>query len=326
MRGERRSAAWVLIGAFAVVYLVWGSTYLAIRFGLETMPPLLMAGTRFLTAGTILCGWALARGARRPELGHWKSATTAGLLMLVAGNGGVTWAEQYVPSGIAALLVASEPFWLVLIAWGFFGGRRPNLWTSLGLVTGLVGVGLLVTPEGGDTGGMMLAGSLAIIFAALTWAVGSLFLRTADLPASARLSTGMQMLTGGAILTALGLLRGEASGFDPAAVTAPSALAWLYLIGFGSILAFSAYGYLITATTPARLSTYAYVNPVVAVLLGSLVGREPIAPLGWLAMVVIVASVALVTTGDGGREPSSKEREPLVEEREPIMAASGERA
>src|SRR5207245_1857938 len=141
-----------------------------------------------------------------------------------------------------------------------------------------------------------LAGSLAIIFAALTWAIGSLFLRAADLPASARLSTGMQMLTGGTILAALGLLRGEASGFDPPAVTAPSVLAWLYLVLFGSILAFSAYVYLITATTPARLSTYAYVNPVVAVLLGNLVGREPIAPLGWLAMIVIVASVALVTT------------------------------
>lgn len=149
----------------------------------------------------------------------------------------------------------------------------------------------------------MLAGALAIIFAALTWAIGSLFLRTADMPASAPLSTGMQMLTGGAILSTLGLLSGEAPRFDPAAITAPSILAWLYLIFFGSILAFSAYGYLIAATTPARLSTYAYVNPVVAVLLGSVVGREPIAPLGWLAMVVIVASVALVTTGDGASEP-----------------------
>jgi drug/metabolite transporter (DMT)-like permease len=324
MQADRKK--WLTLAAFAVVYLVWGSTYFAIRVGLQSLPPLLMAGSRFLVAGTILAVWALARGASLPTRGHWLRAAVAGVLMLVFGNGCVTWAEQYVPSGIAALLVASEPFWLVLIAWGFFGGPRPGLRTSLGLVTGLLGVGLLVSPEGGDTGGMMLAGSLAILFAALTWAIGSLFLRTADLPASARLSTGMQMLTGGAILTALGLLRGEASGFDPAAVTTPSVLAWLYLVLFGSILAFSAYGYLITATTPARLSTYAYVNPVVAVLLGSLVGREPIAPLGWLAMVVIVASVALVTTGDGGREPSSEEREPLVEEREPMMAALGERA
>lgn len=310
---------WATAAAFAVVYLVWGSTYFAIRIGLQSMPPLLMAGSRFLVAGTILAAWALSRGAALPTRGQWFRATVAGVLMLVSGNGCVTWAEQYVPSGVAALLVASEPFWLVLIAWGFFGGRRPALRTSLGLVAGLVGVGLLVTPEAGDTGGMMLAGSLAILFAALTWAIGSLFLRTADLPASARLSTGMQMLTGGAILTALGLLRGEASGFDLAAVTTPSILAWLYLIVFGSILAFSAYGYLITATTPARLSTYAYVNPVVAVLLGSLVGREPIAPLGWLAMVVIVASVALVTTGE-------EEREPLGEEREPLPAVLGEHA
>ncbi|QEH32943.1 putative inner membrane transporter YedA [Aquisphaera giovannonii] len=153
---------------------------------------------------------------------------------------------------------------------------------------------------------MMLAGSVAILFAALTWAIGSLFLRTADLPQSAPLATGMQMLTGGAMLTTLGLMGGEASRFHPAAVAAPSILAWLYLILFGSLLAFSAYGYLIAATTPAKLSTYAYVNPVVAVLLGSLVGREPVAPAAWLAMVIIVASVALVTSGDREREPSEE--------------------
>lgn len=329
MQADRKN--WMTIAAFAVVYLVWGSTYFAIRIGLQSLPPLLMAGSRFLVAGTVLAAWAFARGASLPTRGQWLRAAVAGILMLVSGNGCVTWAEQYVPSGTAALLVASEPFWLVLIAWGFFGGRRPGVRTSLGLVTGLLGVGLLVSPEGGDTGGMMLAGSLAIVFAALTWAIGSLFLRTADLPASPRLSTGMQMLTGGAILAAFGLLRGEATGFNPAAVTTPSVLAWLYLIGFGSILAFSAYGYLISATTPARLSTYAYVNPVVAVLLGSLVGREPIGPLGWLAMVIIVASVALVTTGDTERKTSEEAVMPLTRERgpltqEPLALALGERA
>ncbi|WP_406698464.1 drug/metabolite exporter YedA [Singulisphaera sp. Ch08] len=296
MRSERKK--WLTIAAFAVVYLVWGSTYLAIRFGLQSMPPLLMAGSRFLVAGTILCGWALARGASLPTRGQWLRATVAGILMLVLGNGCVTWAEQYVPSGIAALLVASEPFWLVLTAWGFFGGRRPGLRTSAGLMIGLMGVGLLVTPEGGGANGAMLAGSLAIILAAFAWAVGSLYLRRAALPESPALSTGMQMLSGGAILAGLGLLRGEAAGFQLSTVTTTSVLAWLYLIGFGSILAFTAYIWLLTETTPARLSTYAYVNPVVAVLLGSVVAHEPIAPLGWAAMVVIVASVALVTTGE----------------------------
>lgn len=302
---------WLTLAAFAAVYVVWGSTYFAIRIGLRSMPPLLMAGSRFLVAGTILAGWSLARGAAWPTRGQWGRAAVAGSLMLVAGNGCVTWAEQSVPSGIAALLVASEPFWLVLIAWGFFGGRRPGVRTALGLVTGLLGVGLLVAPEGGSTGGPMLAGAVAILFAAFTWAIGSLFLRTADLPASAPLSAGMQMLAGGAILVALGALKGEAAGFDPAAVAAPSLLAWLYLIVFGSIVAFNAYGYLIATTTPARLSTYAYVNPVVAVLLGSLIGGEPIAPTGWVAMVVIVASVALVTTGDVEPEPVDDRREPL---------------
>lgn len=309
MQADRKK--WLTFAAFAVVYLVWGSTYFAIRIGLQSMPPLLMAGARFLVAGTILAAWSLSRGAALPTRGQLFRATVAGILMLVSGNGCVTWAEQYVPSGIAALLVASEPFCLVLIAWAFFGGRRPGLRTSLGLVCGLLGVALLVSPEGGDAGGMMMAGAFAIIFASLTWAIGSLFLRTADMPTPAPLSAGVQMLIAGVILTGLGLLSGEASRFDPAAITTPSIVAWLYLILFGSILAFSAYGYLITATTPARLSTYAYVNPVVAMLLGSLVGREPIAPLGWLAMVVIVGSVALVTTGDQERELSDEGRAPL---------------
>jgi len=298
MRTERKK--WLTPAAFAVVYVVWGSTYLAIRIGLETIPPLLMAGSRFLVAGALLCGWALARGAKGPSLGQWLRATVAGVLMLVLGNGGVTWAEQYVPSGIAALLVASEPFWLVLLAWGFFGGQRPGTRTVAGLVIGLLGVGLLVLPGGGDanSGNAMLAGSLAIIFAALAWAAGSLYIRKADLPESPALATGMQMLAGGSILFVLGMLRGEARHFNPAAVSAASGLAFLYLTFFGSLLAFTAYAWLISATTPARLSTYAYVNPVIAVLLGLVVAHEPIAPLGWLAMVVIVASVALVTTGE----------------------------
>lgn len=322
MRLDRKK--WLVVAAFAAVYLVWGSTYFAIRIGLRSMPPLLMAGSRFLVAGSILAGWSLARGASIPTRGQWGRAAVAGFLMLVAGNGCVTWAEQTVPSGIAALLVASEPSWLVLIAWGFFGGRRPGLRTSLGLATGLLGVGLLVAPEGGAAGGAsMMAGALAILFAAITWAVGSLYLRTADLPDSAPLSAGMQMLTAGATLAALGTLKGEAAGFDPSAIAAPSLLAWLYLIVFGSLVAFSAYGYLITATTPARLSTYAYVNPVVAVLLGSLIGGEAIAPLGWAAMVVIVASVALVTTGD--TEPEV-EVEPAAERREPLPVALAEQA
>ncbi|WP_422924744.1 drug/metabolite exporter YedA [Singulisphaera sp. PoT] len=298
MQFSRRE--WLTIAAFAVVYLVWGSTYLAIRIGLETMPPMLMAGVRFLIAGTILCSWALARGAKWPTRGQWLRSALAGFLMLVLGNGGVTWAEQYVPSGIAALLVASEPFSLVLLSWGFFGGRRPGLRTTAGLMIGLLGVALLIMPEVGDakTGGLMLAGSIAIILAAVAWAAGSLYLRKADLPESSTLSTGMQMLIAGAMLGSFGLSRGEGNAFDPAKFSTHSLLAFGYLICFGSILAFSAYSWLITATTPARLSTYAYVNPVIAVLLGSVVAHEPIAPLAWVAMFVIVASVALVTTGE----------------------------
>lgn len=319
MQAERKK--WLTIGAFAVVYVVWGSTYFAIGLGLRSIPPMLMAGSRFLVAGGLLAGWGLARGAGLPTPAQWGRAGVAGFLMLVLGNGCVTWAVQYVPSSTAALLVASEPMWLVLAAWTCFGGRRPSLRTVLGLASGLVGVGLLVAPQGPAFNAGALAGALAILLAAMAWAVGSLFLRTADLPASPALATGMQMLMGGAALTMVGLLRGEAATLDLAAITATSALAWVYLIFFGSMLGFSAYGYLITATTPARLSTYAYVNPVVAVLLGGMVGREIIPPSAWLAMLVIVASVVLVTA-DGDPEPDGEAPE------EPILLpeALGERA
>ena len=286
--------------AFATVYLVWGSTYLAIRLGLESMPPLLMAGSRFLVAGAILHAWARARGADRPEPGHWKGAAVAGLLLIVAGNGGVTWAEQAVPSGLTALLVASEPIWLVLLSWACFGGERPGRRVVAGLALGMVGVGLLVVPSG-ELDGASTAGVVAILLSAIAWAAGSLSLRGASLPKSPALTTGMQMLVGGAVLVALGLARGEARAVHPDAISGASALAWLYLVAFGSIAAFSAYTYLLRVATPAHVSTYAYVNPVVAVALGRLVLDEPIAPAAWLAAAVILASVALVTAPGAAR-------------------------
>ncbi|WP_165073353.1 EamA family transporter [Paludisphaera rhizosphaerae] len=312
MRFERRT--WLLIAAFAIVYMVWGSTYLAIRIGLKTLPPLLMAGSRFLVAGSILCGLSLARGSAFPSAGQWRRAAVGGVLMLAVGNGCVTWAEQFVPSSITALLIASEPLWLVLTSWAFFGGQRPGARITAGLAIGLAGVGALVLPGGGegDAGGMMLIGSLAIILAAFSWAVGSLYLREAALPDSTALSTGMQMLAGGATLVTLGLLRGEAQTFHAANVSAASAAAWVYLIVFGSLLGYTAYGWLITATSPARLGTYAYVNPVVAVLLGSLVEHEPITAAAWTAMIVILASVGLVTTGEMEEDEQPEEAESLV--------------
>jgi len=247
-------------------------------------------------------------------LAQWRRAAVGGILMLAVGNGCVTWAEQYVPSSITALLIASEPLWLVLTAWAFFGGRRPGARMTAGLAIGLAGVAALVLPGGGEgeAGGMMLIGSLAVILAAFSWAVGSLYLRDAALPDSTALSTGMQMLAGGATLVTLGLLRGEAQTFHMASVSTASATAWLYLIVFGSLLGYTAYGWLITATTPARLGTYAYVNPVVAVLLGSLVEHEPITAAAWTAMVVILASVGLVTTGEAEEEEEPEEAEPLA--------------
>jgi drug/metabolite transporter (DMT)-like permease len=304
MGGDRRLA---VLGAFAVVYVVWGSTYLAIRLGLETLPPFLMAGVRFVIAGSLMAGWAVARGAGRPGWRHWRSAGITGVLLLAVGNGGVTWAEQSIPSGLTALLVASEPLWLVLVAWGWYGGLRPGVRTAAGLALGLASVGMLIRTGGGAEGGAlvatgatggMLVGSLAVLVSCVAWAFGSLSLRDAERPDSGVLFTGMQMLVGGIVLVGLGLVCGEAHRVDLEAVTSTSVLSVVYLIVFGSILAYSAYTWLIDRVSPAMLSTYAYVNPVVAVLLGWAVAREPITPAAWVAMTVIVASVALVSTGE----------------------------
>ncbi len=300
---ERRGGRGRMLAAFATVYLVWGSTYLAIRFGLETMPPFLMAGVRFLVAGTLLYGWARARGADRPTWDHWKVAATAGVLLLAVGNGGVTWAERSISSGLAALLVASEPLWLVLLAWGFFGGARPTGKIMAGLALGLLGVASLVVPGGELAVAGSAWGMVAVLVATVSWAVGSLLLRDAKRPDSPILGTGMQMLAGSAVLIAVGLARGEARGFDPAAVSTGSLLALLYLIVFGSIAAYTAYTWLLTVTTPARASTYAYVNPVVAVLLGHWLGAEKVSPIAWVSMAVIVGSVALVNTAEGPKSP-----------------------
>jgi drug/metabolite transporter (DMT)-like permease len=281
-----------IAAALAAVYVIWGSTYLAIRFAVETLPPFTMAAVRFLVAGSILYGWRRAGGSPRPTGAQWRAATVVGALMLLGGNGGVVWAEQFIESGTAALIVATVPVWMVVLDWLRPGGRAPRPLVWAGIAVGLVGVGLLFgAPENGP---MVVAGWVVLVLASISWAAGSLYSRTALLPAPL-LATGMQMLAGGALLLLAGLLTGELSGLDPATFSTRSLLALLYLIVFGALVGYSAYVWLLRVTSAAVASTYAYVNPVVAVFLGWALAGEALTPRIMAASAVIVGGVALIT-------------------------------
>lgn len=280
--------------AFAAVYVLWGSTYLAIRIGVETIPPFLLAGVRHLTAGTLLFGWLRLRGAPAPERRHWRSAAIIGGLLLLGGNGLVTWAEQRVPSGLAALIVASVPIWMTVLH-GIQNRERPHGVVLLGLAVGLAGLAFLVAP-GNFAGASHVdpLGAAALLTAALLWAIGSLYSRKAALPSSTLLATGMEMVAGGAILLVVSAALGEWRGVSLAAVSSRSLFALGYLIVAGSLLGFSAYIFLLGATTPARVSTYAFVNPVVAVFLGWAVASEAVTPRTAIAALAIVGAVAII--------------------------------
>jgi drug/metabolite transporter (DMT)-like permease len=278
--------------AFGLVYVVWGSTYLAIRYAIETIPPFFMAGARFFIAGAMLYAWSRWRSGVKPTATQWRNAAIAGTLLLMFGNGLLTWAEHRVPSGIAAVIVATVPLWIVVLD-AVTGGARPSARAWIGIAIGLLGVAILVRPSGHET--IDRGGVLALLVASISWACGSLFGRRADLPKSALLTTGMEMLVGGTILIGAGFLTGEWHDFSPQAVSRISLVGLTYLITLGSIVAYSAYTYLVTATTPAKLGTYAYVNPVIAVILGATVAGESIGPTTVVAMAVILTAVILLT-------------------------------
>ncbi|NNF57820.1 MAG: EamA family transporter [Rhodothermaceae bacterium] len=285
----------LLLAAFGIVYIVWGSTYLAIRFAVETLPPFTMAGLRFFIAGLLLVAWTGSKGVERPTRVHWRTASIISGLMLVAGNGVLAWAEQTVPSGIAALLVAFVPVWMVILAAVRPGGTRPSRMVVLGLILGLLGLVLLIGPSqvvGGA--GLDRIGAWAIVFAAFAWALGSVYASTAPQHPSAFLSAGLQMVTGGAMLLVLGFLLGERIAV--ATVTLQSALALAYLIVFGSIVAYTAYNWLLRNADTAKVSTYAYVNPIVAVFLGWGLAGEVLSVRVAVAAAIIVGAVALIIT------------------------------
>jgi drug/metabolite transporter (DMT)-like permease len=292
----RSSRIWL---ALAVVYVVWGSTYLAIRWSLETIPPFTMASARYLVAGSLLLAWVKRRGAPRIVLRDLGPAFLTGGLMLLCGNGGVVWAEQRLASGLAALLVAVEPLFIVLLQATLpQEQRRPSGRALVGVALGVAGVVLLVGPA--DFGGERadLGGAAAVLFAAFAWALGSLLSRHHAPPASPLQATALQMLAGGVLLGAFSGALGEWGRFSPALVSAKSLAAVAYLVVFGSLVAFTAYIWLLRAASPALVSTYAFVNPVVAVFLGWLLASEPVSARTLAAAAVIVAAVVLITLGE----------------------------
>jgi drug/metabolite transporter (DMT)-like permease len=305
---SNRAPTLAVAGGLAIVYVVWGSTYLGIALSIETLPPLLMASTRFLVAGALLYGLARltsARGEARPGRREWTAAFLTGGPMLAGGNGAVVWAQQTVSSGIAALVIASVALWIVLLDRLFFGRRLG--WPALaGLAAGFGGVALLVNPSG--NGGVDPTGATILVLGALAWAIGSLLARGGGLPSNLLVAASLQMLAGGFVLALAGAVAGELSDVHPSEVSLRSLGGLAYLIVFGSIVAFSAYGWLLRVARTSLVATYAYVNPVVAVWLGWAFLGEGVSGRTLLAGGVIVASVALIVSSR--RSPASK-REPV---------------
>jgi drug/metabolite transporter (DMT)-like permease len=288
-----------VLGALLSVYVVWGSTYLAIRYAVESFPPFLMSGVRFVLAGAMLYAWSRRRGSPAPSRSEWNAAAVTGVLMLFAGNGAVVWAEQLVPSGLVALIVAIVPLWMVLLDWLLPGGKRPTLAVASGLVLGLVGLALLIGPDAlrgaGSAPTPTLIATFVPVAGSLFWAIGSIYSGRAARPASASLATGIQMLAGGAAFLLVALFTGESARFHLSHVSTAGVLGFLYLLTFGSLVGFTAYIYLLGATTPAIAATYAYVNPVVAVLLGWAVAGETLTARSLVAAAVILGGVAMIT-------------------------------
>ena len=312
-KGSTSSAA--IWSALIAIYIVWGSTYLAIRFAVETMPPFLTAGFRFLIAGGVLYIFRRLRGDKAPLRLEWRSAAIVGLFLLVGGNGGLMWAEQRVASGIAALLIGSVPLWIALLDSLRPGGRRPDRWVIVGVLAGFAGILILIGPAQliGIQGEVDPVGAVVLLLAALSWAAGSLFNRGAKLPDSPLLGTGMEMLVGSLGLFILGTVTGEWSQMDLTSFSTRSLLGFAYLVVFGSLVGFASYVWLLRVAPTMLVSTYAYVNPLIAILLGSLLAGESLTPRIVLAVMFILGSVVLITlTNPATSKSAAAENAPIA--------------
>lgn len=311
--------------ALLVLYIAWGSTYLAIRYAVESLPPFFMTGTRFLIAGLVVYTWRRLAGDPTPSRRQWRSAVIIGFFMLVGGLGGVTWAEQSVPSGITALLVAAVPLWIVVVDALRPGGKRPSWQTAAGLLVGMTGILILAGPAmgSGEAGSSNFASVIVLLLATLAWAIGSVYSRGAELPKSPLLGTGMELLAGSAGLYIFGLATGEAGRLDLAAVSTRSLLGLAYLIVVGSLVGFTAYIWLLRVAPTSTVATYAFVNPIVAVVLGSVLAQEVLTQRVLVALPLILTAVALIHFA--GRKKSKATSGRSTAPARPAMARSMDR-
>ena len=297
MEAHLHPRRWKTLLAFAAIYLLWGSTYLAIRIGVQEVPPFLLAAIRFLIAGLILYAWTIARGERSPSARQWMSAFLLAFLIFVLDYGLLFWAEQRVPSGMAAVMMATIPMFMALSEVIFLGTQRITLRLSLALLIGIAGVGVLVSRSLNVQGAPIdTAGAIALIVAALSWSIASALTRLLPLPSSRLMSSGTQMLAGGVLLVVASAALGEFPEFNPSAVSPRAWLSLIYLVVAGSLVAYTAYVWLIHHESPTKVGTYAYVNPVVAVLLGYLLGGEVIGVRTILGTLFVLISVVVITT------------------------------
>ncbi|MBI2333269.1 MAG: EamA family transporter [Chloroflexi bacterium] len=290
-----KSKIWI---ALITLYIVWGSTYFGIKVAIETIPPFFHAGIRFLVSGLIILAWQKAARQEMPTRKQWLSTAIIGNLLLLGGNGLVSWAEQFIPSGIAALIIATVPLWLVIMEALRPGGIKPTWQAIAGLVVGFVGIFILAGPAeiSGSQSELNTFGVIALLTATVLWAMGSIYSKTADLPKTSLVTTGAEMLMGSIGLFIISLLTGELNGWDPSAVSARSIGGLIYLITIGSIVGFGSYIWLLQNAPISLVATYAYVNPIVAVILGYLFGNEALEPRTWIATAIIIGAVVFINS------------------------------
>lgn len=290
-----KSKTWI---ALITLYIVWGSTYFGIKVAIETIPPFFHAALRFLVSGLILLAWQKAAGQAMPTRKQWISTAIIGTLLLLGGNGLVAFAEQFIPSGIAALIIATVPLWLVIMEAVRPGGIKPNWQAIVGLVIGFIGIFILAGPAeiSGSQSELNPLGVAVLFTAAVLWALGSVYSKSADLPKASLVTTGAEMVMGSISLIIVSLLTGELNGWDPSGVSTRSIVGLVYLILIGSIIGFGSYIWLLQNAPISLVATYAYVNPIVAVILGYFLGNEALEPRIWLAAAIIIGAVMFINS------------------------------
>lgn len=314
MQSESRPAAWKILLAFAIIYFVWGSTFLAIRVGVREVPPFLLAAMRFLAAGLVLYLWMLVRGERSPSRREWMSASILAVLIFVFDYGLLFWAEQRVPSGVAAVMLATIPLFMALSEIIFLRTQRLTVRLAIALLVGIAGVAVLVSSSL-NVGGAPIdrAGAIALLVAGISWSLASALSRKLPLPSSKVMSSGAQMFAGGVLLALAAAALGEFRDFHPSAVSRGAWFALLYLIVAGSIVAFTAYVWLLHHESPTKVGTYAYVNPVVAVLIGYFLGGEALGPRTILGTLFVLISVLVITTAPAAKAHAAAIAAPAAE-------------